>query len=109
MNLFRELAKISGLAACVSAVGFAQRPDPVQWSMTSSAEVAKAGSTVPLRLTAKIEPGWHLYSATVPKDLLLPTIKEADNAALESSFVYEPKPLRALDPNLNQEVETYAN
>jgi len=61
MNAFR----IAGLVAWVASVAFGQnvapqRLDPVQWSMTSTAEVAKAGATVPLRLTAKIEPGWHL-------------------------------------------------
>ena len=67
MNLYR----IAGLVACVSAVALRGNAlDPVQWSMTSTAEVAKAGATVPLHLTAKIEPGWHLYSLTIPKNLL---------------------------------------
>jgi thiol:disulfide interchange protein DsbD len=101
--------RIAGLAVCVAAVACAQRLDPVQWSMTSSAEVAQAGSTVPLKLTAKIEPGWHLYSLTIPKDLLPTTIKVTDNPAVESYVVYEPKPVRTLDPNLKQEVETYSN
>ncbi|HSP69282.1 MAG TPA: cytochrome c biogenesis protein CcdA [Bryobacteraceae bacterium] len=105
MNAFR----IAGLAACVSAVAVGQRLDPVQWSMTSSAEVAQAGATVPLRLTAKIEPGWHLYSLTIPKDLYPTKITLADNPAVESSKVYQPPPLRAMDPNLKQEVETYSN
>jgi thiol:disulfide interchange protein len=100
---------IAGLAVCVAAVASAQRLDPVQWSMTSSAEVAQAGSTVPLKLTAKIEPGWHLYSLTIPKDLLPTTIKVTDNPAVESYVVYQPKPVRTMDPNLKQEVETYSN
>jgi thiol:disulfide interchange protein DsbD len=100
---------IAGLAVGVAAVASAQRLDPVQWSMTSSAEVAQAGSTVPLKLTAKIEPGWHLYSLTIPKDLLPTTIKVTDNPAVESYVVYQPKPVRTMDPNLKQEVETYSN
>ena len=105
MNAFR----IAGLAVCVSAVAFGQRLDPVQWSMTSSAEVAQPGSTVPLRLTAKIEPGWHLYSLTIPKDLYPTKISLTENPAVEASKVYQPPPFRTMDPNLKQEVETYSN
>jgi len=77
--------------------------------MTSSAEVAQAGSTVPLKLTAKIEPGWHLYSLTIPKDLYPTKITLTENPAVESSKVYQPPPVRTMDPNLKQEVETYSN
>ena len=100
---------IAGLAVCVAAVASAQRLDPVQWSMTSSAEVAQAGSTVPLKLTAKIEPGWHLYSLTIPKELYPTKITLTENPAVESSKVYQPPPVRTMDPNLKQEVETYSN
>ena len=100
---------IAGLAVCVAAVASAQRLDPVQWSMTSSADVAQAGSTVPLRLTAKIEPGWHLYSLTIPKELYPTKITLTENPAVESSKVYQPPPVRTMDPNLKQEVETYSN
>ena len=72
-------------------------------------EAAEPASTVPLQLTATIEPGWHLYSLTIPKDLLPTTIKVIDNPAVESFSVYQPKPVRAMDPNLKQEMETYSN
>ncbi|MCU1336978.1 MAG: Redoxin domain protein [Bryobacterales bacterium] len=110
MNASRDLAKIAGLAACFSAVAFGQqRLDPVQWSMTSSAEVARAGSTIPLRLIAKIEPGWHLYSLTIPKHLYPTKITLTDNPAVESYNVYQPQPVRTMDPNLKEEVETFSN
>ena len=99
-------SRIAGLAACISALAVAQSPDPVQWSMTSSAEVARAGATMPLRLTAKIEPGWHLYSLTIPKHLLPTTLKVTDHPSVESYKVYQPQPVRTMDPNLKEEVET---
>jgi len=77
--------------------------------MTSTAEVAKAGATVPLRLTAKIEPGWHLYSLTIPKDLYPTKLTLMDNPAVDSYTVYQPPPVRAMDPNLKEMVETYSN
>ena len=101
--------QIAGLAACVAAVTFAQRLDPVQWSITSTAEVARAGSTIPLKLTAKIEPGWHLYSLTIPKDLLPTKITLTDSPAVDSYTVYQPAGVRAMDPNFKEVVETYSN
>jgi hypothetical protein len=97
MNTCRYLAKVAGLAACVAMCAFGQqRLDPVQWTMTSTAEVAKPGATIPLRLTAKIEPGWHLYSLTIPKDLYPTKLTLVDNPALESYTVYQPQPVRAI-------------
>ena len=106
MNLFR----IAGLAASIATVVLGQqRLDPVQWSMASTADVVKPGATVPLRLTAKIEPGWHLYSLTIPKNLLPTKIALTDNSAVDSYVVYQPQPVRTMDPNFKVEVETYAN
>jgi len=114
MNASRDLAKIAGLAACMAAVTLAQnvgqqRLDPVQWSMTSSTEAARAGATVPLHLTAKIDPGWHLYSLTIPKHLYPTKLTLTDNPSVESYTVYQPKPVRTMDPNLKEEVETFSN
>ena len=108
-----KLHRIAGLAACVSAIAIAQDPaprlDPVQWSMTSTAEVATPGATVPLRLTAKIQPGWHLYSLTIPKNLLPTKITLTDNSAVDSYTVYQPQGVRTMDPNFKVEVETYSD
>ena len=108
-----KLYRIAGLAACVSAIAIAQDPaprlDPVQWSMTSTAEVAKPGATIPLHLTAKIEPGWHLYALTIPKNLLPTKITLTENPAVDSYTVYQPAGVRAMDPNFKVEVETYSN
>src|SRR6202790_5660654 len=102
--------RITVLALCAAAVTVAQaRVDPVQWSMTSSAEVARPGSTVPLRLTAKIEPGWHLYSLTIPKHLYPTKVTLTDNPAVESYTVYQPQPVRTMDPEFKEQIETYAN
>jgi len=103
-------SRIAVLVVCGAAVAPAQtRLDPVQWSMTSAAEVARAGATVPLRLTAKIEPGWHLYSLTIPKNLLPTKITLTDNPAVDSYTVYQPAGVRAMDPNFKEIVETYTN
>jgi thiol:disulfide interchange protein DsbD len=92
------------LAATLSA----QKLDPVQWTLTSDIAKAPAGSTVPLKLTAKLEPGWHLYSLTTPPGGPIPTTAAlADNASVEKTLLYQPKPERKLDPNFGIDTETF--
>src|SRR5713101_6259800 len=86
----------------------AQKLDPVHWTLTSDADKAPPGSTVPLRLTAKLDEGWHLYSLTTPKGGPIPTtVGLAESPAIESSKLFQPKPVRKFDPNFNLDTETF--
>ena len=88
----------------------AQKLDPVQWTLTSDVTKAPPGSIVPLKLTAKLEPGWHLYSLTTPPGGPIPTTAViADNPSVEKAILYQPKPERRLDPNFGVDTETFAN
>src|SRR5579872_3336149 len=96
--------------ALTLAVGstFAEKLDPAKWSLEFQPSAAAPGSTVTAHLEAKIEPGWHLYSPTTPAGgPVATTIRLADNNAVESFRVFEPKPKRARDPVFNLDVETY--
>jgi thiol:disulfide interchange protein DsbD len=98
-----------GLAFVTSSLS-AQKLDPVQWTLTSDVTKAPPGSTVPLRLTAKLEPGWHLYSLTTPPGGPIPTTAAlADHPSVEKAVLYQPKPERKLDPNFGVDTETFAN
>ena len=102
---FGRIISVSFLAAAAS---LAQKYDPVQWTLTADATKAPPGATVPLKLTATIEPGWHLYSITTPKGGPNPTQAAlAENPALESAPLYQPKPERQLDPNFGIDTETF--
>ena len=48
---------LAGLPGTVCAA----RLDPVQWTLASAIAKTPPGSTVPFQLTAKIDPGWHIY------------------------------------------------
>jgi thiol:disulfide interchange protein DsbD len=85
----------------------AQTPDPVQWTLSSDAAKASPGATVPLRLTAKIDPGWHLYSLTPTTDIIPTAVAFAENPEVESIAVYQPKPEKRFEPVLGHEVEAY--
>src|SRR5688500_4835313 len=59
-------------AASTTTPALAQ--DPVEWSATQvKAGKVPAGSTVQVKLTAKIEDGWHIYSVTQPAGGPFPT------------------------------------
>src|SRR5882757_1774040 len=68
----------------------AQKLDPVQWELTSDTTKAPAGSTVVLKLTAKIQDSWHIYSATTPPPTIPSKAVLADNPALSASRIFQP-------------------
>src|SRR5258708_7791112 len=81
----------------------AQKLDPVQWTLTSDISAAPPGTLVPLKLSATIEPGWHIYSLTIQKTKEGPlptTARIADNPAVESYKIYQPKAERKLDKTI---------
>ena len=104
------LAK-SAIAVLILASGlWAQRLDPVQWTLTSDAKTVPPGSIVPLKLTAKLETGWHLYSITTPKGgPIASSVKLGASPAVASYKLHQPKPKRKLDPNFGIDTETFAD
>jgi thiol:disulfide interchange protein DsbD len=88
-----------------------QAQELVHWTLSSDTPKAAPGSTVVLRLTAKIDPGWHMYSLTPPPPdgPNATTVTLADNPSVESSQVYQPKADRKFDPNFKFDTETYSN
>jgi hypothetical protein len=59
----------TGVAVLLAAATLAaQRPsDIVKWSAKPPAADVKAGSVVPLEITADVQRGWYLYGLTQPK------------------------------------------
>ncbi|MCL4402917.1 MAG: protein-disulfide reductase DsbD N-terminal domain-containing protein, partial [Acidobacteria bacterium] len=82
----------------------AQKPGQVQWSLTVDPATAPPGGAVLARLEARLQPGWHLYSATTRGAIPLSV---TPRAAAQSVMVYQQPPKRAFDPNFNAETETY--
>ena len=59
-----------GLLLLLSASCFGAL-NPVSWTLSSDVQKAAPGSTIPVRLTAKIDEGWHIYSVTSLADIPL--------------------------------------
>jgi thiol:disulfide interchange protein len=77
--------------------------------------VAPGGETL-ARVTAQIDPGWHLYSASSPAGIpasfalaTLTTVVEGHEPPrlARGLRVFQPSPKRAFDPNFNSETETF--
>lgn len=97
MNLSRILALISLAAA--STLASAATPNPATWSLQAPPKSVAPGSTFALRLTAAIQPGWHLYALEEPEGGPLPTvIGLAEGDPLTLLEVTEPDPHKVPDP-----------
>jgi len=63
---------------------------------------------VSLRLTAKMDAGWHLYSLSTPEGGPLPTrVAMAENASVAWCRLFTQAPHKTFDKNFNLDVETY--
>lgn len=98
------------VVVCIAALGplYASRLNPVSWSLQADEQKVAPGSIVLLRLHAQIADGYHLYSFTTPRGgPIKTTVSLQSTPAIKDFRVYQPKPERYLDPNLNVPVETF--
>jgi DsbC/DsbD-like thiol-disulfide interchange protein len=98
------------VAAVLAVTICAAPPDPVTWKLDEApAQPVKPGARFSLKLVAKIQEGWHLYSlkplaeGPIPTRIWLPEGQPFQlAAAIQAS---EPQTLQ--DPSFNMEVELY--
>jgi len=96
----------SSLLLCVAA--FPQKIDPIQWTLASDTARAAPGSTVTLHLKAVADEGWHLYSLTTPVGgPIVTTASIVEAPGLKSARLFQPPPIRQLDPNFKIDTETF--
>lgn len=96
-------------ALLVAGNVWAQKKDPVQWALSSDVQAAPPGATVPLRFTATIEPGWHIYAPSIPGPAPIPTTFKLASTAVESHKIYQPKPERKIDKTIDLDTEMFEN
>ncbi|MEO7649223.1 MAG: cytochrome c biogenesis protein CcdA [Bryobacteraceae bacterium] len=102
-SIVASLLVLTAVPAC-----FAQRLDPVKWTLTIEPAKVRPASKVIGRLTATLEPGWHLYSPTTPPPPIPTTIRLLENPAVSGAVtIYQQAPISAFDKNFNSETETY--
>ena len=88
----------------------AQAQDHVHWQVQTVPSAA-AGSKFLAKLTATIDPEWHLYSLTTPQPGPIATTLKLTDArnSIQSYRVFQPKPEVKFDPNFGRDTETYLN
>lgn len=86
---------------------FAQRQDPVKWSLGLEPATAAPGGKVLGRLKATIEPGWHFYSLGSPKPTIASTLGLAASPAVKSVKIWAPPAKRKADPYFKVDTEFY--
>jgi thiol:disulfide interchange protein len=101
----RAVLKLAILLLGISCA-FAQKTDQVKWDLRLEPASAPPGAKVLARMTAHIDPGWHMYSMSTAQAIPT-TISLAANPVVERYRVLQPPPRRAFDPNFGGETETY--
>ncbi len=97
---------VLGIIFAGLACAFAQTGGHVAWTVTADPTAARPGGEVLLRLAGRIEPGWHLYSASTPNGI--PTsFQTGPENVVESTRLLQPPPKRAYDKNFQADTETY--
>jgi thiol:disulfide interchange protein DsbD len=76
----------------------------VTWTLT--ADPAAPGGKTLLHAAGKVDPGWHIYSASSPAGI--PTsFQVGPESIIESTRTLQPPPQRAFDKNFGSDTETY--
>jgi thiol:disulfide interchange protein DsbD len=88
----------------LASAAFAQEQH-VAWSLAVDPAAAAPGSRVLLRMTGKIDEGWHLYSMSTPATM--PTRVQVTGPMIDSVRPLQPKPIVTRDPNFNADTESY--
>ncbi|HVO96624.1 MAG TPA: cytochrome c biogenesis protein CcdA [Bryobacteraceae bacterium] len=98
----KPVARIAALIVLSSAACFGAL-NPVSWTLSSGVSKAAPGAMIPLRLTAKIDDGWHIYSVTTPP----PTIPLKVSLGDAPAHVFQPAPEKKYDDALAANAEFY--
>jgi thiol:disulfide interchange protein len=100
------------LALGIAAPAFPQQAQttkkyPVKWTLAADPATVAPSGKVLLKLTAQIDPEWHMYSATSPPGAGQPLVLKLENPAVERAAVYQPNPEKKFDSLANVETERY--
>ena len=95
--------------ACSAPASSAQ--DPVKWTLAGRGALTVArGSVTPIKLTAKIDKGWHVYSITQPRGgpfaMSISMLKGSPSVI--AGPVISPTPEAKFDSSFRMITETYS-
>ena len=84
---------------------------PVHWSLAGApGKPITSGAAFTLKLSARIDPAWHLYGLEQEEGGPVPTeISLGGESFLEMGAIRASKPIQLLDPNFNRRVALYVD
>ncbi len=103
-------ALAAGVALLAAAGGAFGQETAAHWSLSVDAGTRiDAGSSFTARVTAVIDPGWHMYSLTQAPGgpIALAISAPGDSPFRIEGNIIGPLPITAFDPNFNFDTETY--
>ena len=88
---------------CLAMMASAQNLNPINLTAKLDPNPVKAGQSAKVVVTAKIDPGWHLYSLTQPPGGPVQSKLTIDETAVfkANGKATQPKPKIAADPNFS--------
>src|SRR5207248_11120586 len=99
-------AILPAVLALLSAGSVLAQVSHVTWTVTADPSAAAPGSKVLLHAASKVDPGWHLYSASSPAGI--PTsFQVGPESLVEGTRTFQTPPKRAFDKNFGSDTETY--
>jgi thiol:disulfide interchange protein/peroxiredoxin len=101
VHLCASVAMMLGVSAPVHA-----QTQHVAFSLDAQPNPAAPGGSAQLRISAKLDPGWHIYSGSSPAGIPI-SFQLAPNAAIEKFRTFQAPPKKAYDANFGSETETY--
>ncbi len=107
-------AIVMAAIALTSAMAFphvASAQHPIAWTLSDVPAKVDAGAPFTVKLSARIPPGWHIYSTTQPPGGPLPTVVtvKGDTTFAVSGPLQFPAPDVAMDSAFNIYTETYVD
>lgn len=98
---------ILGLLLALAATAPAQRLNPVKWDLAAEPACVAPGGRLQARLTARMDPGWHLYALSAPPPIIATSLTLAAHPAIASSKLFQPPAETRFDENFGLNVATY--
>src|SRR5438270_14057871 len=94
----------AALLAILCAASASAQVQHVAWTFTAAP--APPGGKAVLRASGKVDPGWHLYSASSPAGIPT-TFQVGPESLVEGTRTFQTPPKRAFDKNFGSDTETY--
>lgn len=98
---------LAAAIACGGPLTALSQEKPVRWQVEQPRSAVHPGVWTTLRVSARIEPTWRLYSLTQPRPPIATVISVGPAGVLRGRQAKQPAPAKKYDPNFEIESELF--